>query len=1356
MGFFHGHGKHFAIHADIRSTKWLAAIGMWGPDVVTVSGPCPSWSEASKSAGLDSELGRLFPEAIAVCRILQPRVILFEQVGGFASHKHRQAVLDLLPWAGYTLTWARTVDLQHVCPVHRIRWLALAIRTHDQSIVKASPQPWPSSEKHTPRSFDVILPWDLALDDRLEINHSMMLKSSDHEMLPKSKRQRVSPESTFQSRCFGEHDCLPTFMAAYGSQHLIDEHLLKDKGLMMHFFVDQQKPRLFHPIEIALAHVVYKGAFIPDDWTLAWKFLGNQIAVPHSLFALVQGLNQLPSKCPDLVITQVFQVLHRERLTQSNMMLTKGVAGIVISDGSFSLDNHEHQNIVDFQQKCGQAFLPDGQFWTTRGFLTLPLPPDQDCVTLQDQKSASTEQDNSSVSQAQDSPLVSATLPFSIMLKGLLITSFGRLQFAFDSRLVGADLCNMWGGQIIEVQESLPDGISVMLASSKDVIGEPNMDLRGHLKVVPIFVDGQLLFLPSEHDNVNDFFQKVGKTVHDQFGSIHDIKLCGSNTVLMEVNHDEKSSKSWSYQNFVDAMTQCAVSVKDHPVDHFLMICFQGPRHPSMILAEFWRSLLPSHELSHVGYSMDFIQSNDTWKIRFFPLNDRCPIPVGALKLMLFVKAFRTMIQYCQTPQGLPVKIKCFGRLLWQGTILANTTIAFLIQLVEWSAHFVTDGIHFRIVHGGRRISDEQTIQDCQPSNRHLALVLHAVSAIHGGGPSSTKTQFRTQVKNALATILLQEGYTLDWVSKAIEKLIDKCGIKPLSNIIHAEGHKKLSGLMDLIKTTDIDLPSVKPTQTSSVALNSKAKRRQIVQPMPTNYTIIEGFLVNEDKSAVKQLQEFGSKTSGAYLTSPQEAIPWLRAGEKLTPDELGLLIIGGLPFPTALKTQAVTVPCKDEKSRDVLLACTLVQFGDKQIALNPQDKHQVAKTNTTMMAITLWKEDWINEWPQIVTNPVAFVKSVGRAEDQILSVWGRSFRNGKMPTTSSDATSIQMHCLIKEDSVNSFLSKSGFNGLWATPKTEEGRPSNNFRLLWLPDTMDRQEANVLAAKLHGALGLVKGKNRLALRILNAHFDDAWKQLRPHEAIPEAIVTSKVFKIESLPFGTTMEMLKEWAGHQPWRIRPFRAVGPRAWVVGSSDMPPTHQLFFNSMPVLIRELPPRFAQTSNPIVAGPRPTLRNQTGNQHHNSGELRLANGLGGADPWANWTGPRPNIPQTAAPPARATTGPIDNKFNKQDERLDRLESELKKIQEDQKCQAGNIQNIEKQATVRDKENQKQLDQKLGNMKAEFEKSFTMALTNQSQQFDARKSSNFSLDPTNVKDRQMRMLKCLPLDNIGKCNFVA
>lgn len=74
------------------------------------------------------------------------------------------------------------------------------------------------------------------------------------------------------------------------------------------------------------------------------------------------------------------------------------------------------------------------------------------------------------------------------------------------------------------------------------------------------------------------------------------------------------------------------------------------------------------------------------------------------------------------------------------------------------------------------------------------------------------------------------------------------------------------------------------------------------------------------------------------------------------------------------------------------------------------------------------------------------------------------------------------------------------------------------------------------------------------------------------------------------------------------------------------------------MPVLIRELPPKFTQTPSPVVAGPRPSPAGQNRNQANSWNEVQLANGLGGADPWANWTGPKPN--GTAGTPATRVTG--------------------------------------------------------------------------------------------------------------------
>lgn len=257
---------------------------------------------------------------------------------------------------------------------------------------------------------------------------------------------------------------------------------------------------------------------------------------------------------------------------------------------------------------------------------------------------------------------------------------------------------------------------------------------------------------------------------------------------------------------------------------------------------------------------------------------------------------------------------------------------------------------------------------------------------------------------------------------------------------------------------------------------------------------------------------------------------------------------------------------------------------------------------------------------------------------------------------------------------------------------------------------VDKAAAAVLAAKLVGVTGLVKVKQKLALRVQTSHFDAAWKHVCPSIPVPEAIETTKIYKLESLPFGTTKEMLMEWATHLSWKMKPLRAVGPKTWVIGSPSSPPASQLYFNTMPILVRELPPRFVAKQNPVVAGPKPSSAISAPGS---SGIF--ANGLGGNDPWANWSGTSANTGQ----PPRAAAGPIEDKFAKQTSRMDKLEAELTQIKQDQKEQKESQAKFQQDVVARDQENRKDLDQKIVGLKQEFENSFTKALATQTKKFD-------------------------------------
>ena len=109
------------------------------------------------------------------------------------------------------------------------------------------------------------------------------------------------------------------------------------------------------------------------------------------------------------------------------------------------------------------------------------------------------------------------------------------------------------------------------------------------------------------------------------------------------------------------------------------------------------------------------------------------------------------------------------------------------------------------------------------------------------------------------------------------------------------------------------------------------------------------------------------------------------------------------------------------------------------------------------------------DSWNDITQSPFKVLRQFPGLQDILLSVWGKSLRNGKQQATPtpSTATSVQVHCLIKEDALAPFMNLSGFNQLRLTPKTAEGKPHPSWKMLWLDSATDLQSATVTAAKIH-------------------------------------------------------------------------------------------------------------------------------------------------------------------------------------------------------------------------------------------------------------------------------------------------
>eukprot|EP00435_Cladocopium_sp_Y103_P049635 s475_g15.t1 len=689
-------------------------------------------------------------------------------------------------------------------------------------------------------------------------------------------------------------------------------------------------------------------------------------------------------------------------------------------------------------------------------------------------------------------------------------------------------------------------------------------------------------------------------------------------------------------------------------------------------------------------------------------------MPVRLFQTELAERALICILQTLEDPYGQDTRIKLLSDQTWRGKLPATFTFATIKQILHSVTWIFVDDLQFRLINGAKQPQDDLTLKEGHQDSRQ-SITIHCVLQLHGGGSENgTKTGYRTQVKNSFASILLEEGHDLAWTSSTVEQVMQKVGTKELSTILHQNHADKLKTALAIVKKCDIEVPKINPGRSSQIALHAK-KKRQAVMPDPANYRALDGVLLNENGTNAQYVAKFGGHLHGYHMSTSHDAIPWLRQGEILSKDELALIVFGDLPIPTKLPHESVTVPCCDEKGRHVLIAGVLVQCGEKKIALQKGDGHKIDADGSILVAVTWWKNDWIKNWDEICSNPYKFLRAFPGIESILISVWGKSYRAGKTPTTPHEAESVQVHCLLKEDSFAPFLKLSGFNLLWLTPKTKEGKPHPNWKMIWLDPATDLQGATAIAAKLPESAGLVCQKKRHAIRVTKSSFEDCWKIIFPSIDPPEDIDTTLAYKLENLPFGVTSKMLTAWAQHNSWKLKPLRAVGPRSWLIGTGQQPPQGPLHFNGSPLLVRELKSRLLP-AHPIVAGPKPS--------HAKSLQFdQMSNAQLIGDPWASYSGSSAtksvaSNQATVTGNQAAVMGPTEQKFAQQADRIQKLEAVVQQIKESQEGQEHQIAEMHAANKERDVAIRAHIDDRVQSIKHDLDKSFAATVQQQTAQF--------------------------------------
>ena len=1308
--FMDGISRDVTLHGDISHTTWWAMVARWEVDIMTISAPCPPWSSASSGQGVESHVGLLFPQAILTARVFRPKILLVEQVNGFQTHRHKRYVLDLFRHVGYDVKWSAVLDSACVGAAKRLRWLAIAVRMHSDQVTPLPFQMWPKLDQCTPVSLNAIFshePWDF---EKLKVSQLIEACASDHLLLPPAKRIKGCAETKIdplQERTTKVDEVANTFMALYGSQHTLDKKILMQRGYLGHFLSDHSGTvRLFHPLEILLIHVAFHRVYIEKDMQTAWRHAGNCITLPHALLLLSNAVSWIDNACDKCDVAQVFQALVDACMNMSFLETLEGRFGTLVMDSRTTTKakvDQLLQSMSVFDEVCQLVrqtrLLPLHGWSLETGILPLDdLKTSLMCGPIM------------SPITIQDSPdEVEPTAAFNPKLKALIQLDDFQLIFWVDSGVSFSMLESMFHDRYRVFETGLrSDGISLVLTRKSPC--EETLELQDR----SIFHEGMMTVVAIESSS--SIKSQISSVMHtdedvlwfDQAGLAQN-KHPSSDSVIV-------SSTPLVFQPckidpcfVMSGAALAATSVHWDPLTDSFTIEIVGQPGEREILASFWSQLLSPEVIRIFGITCR-VQSHESGTVvNFCPSPGSIPICPDAFASVLSIAAAKALLGGVVTPGGIDVLIKLHSKQVWAGSLHEDMNALVLTAMLTYAFLPSAKGRGSRLFHRSRRCCDV-TLAELRTQTTSEGLTLRMAFEISGGTGGSKDGQ-KIHARNSMAATLLEQGYSLDWVSKTIDILLQNVGLKKCLQIIQLPPSKqRVDSILGLCKECGIQVSDklVKDaSKVTSLSANAMKQRKKIItQPDPAAYTIEPGYVCNEDGSAAVQISELRANVSGILLMSHDQALPWIRESKRLSKDELAAAVIGQHGFDTSLATIQMNIPCRDQEGRAVILAATVVQFGDKHVR-TPVVKNMIKENDSITVAVTMWKSDWNDaDWAKAVDQPIQFVKSVlakQNLDDTLQTCWGKSLRNQRSPTMPAFATSVQFHTTISQERISEVLSVSGWNGIFMVPKTIEGRLSEAWRIVWSDGNY--QQLTTLSTQTNHCEGLVKGKKAYGLRFKKQFFDAAWQVIHPSKPVPSEFSTKFLFRVEPLPFGTTAEVVGAWSQSIGWPIRALKALGPRSWLVGSSQNPPEGVNLFNSSPLLIKPVQSRGSHAADPVIAGPRP--------RKHELSKKPQEDAYGPHfDPWSSYQPTPATGAVSSVQPQRSIVGPTETRFAATDDRINKLEVALTKLQQD-------TQQAFQQVEVREAQNQQAVKIAIDSVKSELESSLRTAINQQSVQLN-------------------------------------
>ena len=314
--------KNIVIQSKVQDSIWMEYLRCRINGVWTASFPCQPYSRGGNKSGLDTYDGRSLLFVLKRARIFQPICICLENVDGFDKHPHRNFIIGIIQWAGYRRVWSQIHNLNSMSPTTTcfgvfVRQDLITPESFQESV--QTNHDGKIGWNHPMHCFDI--PEDL--QNSLIIPREVFPFYNCKDLLPVSMRNN-GDENGINARVPDESNDLATLVASYSSQHHLPSSHLKGKGIFGE--VVKRGEHEFAFIDPCKWFCLLGGLQLfvfPSNLCIAFHHLGNCIAVPQAVLALLIAVNSSGIRSKSVSIPDAVRQAWDERITSVNISVSK-------------------------------------------------------------------------------------------------------------------------------------------------------------------------------------------------------------------------------------------------------------------------------------------------------------------------------------------------------------------------------------------------------------------------------------------------------------------------------------------------------------------------------------------------------------------------------------------------------------------------------------------------------------------------------------------------------------------------------------------------------------------------------------------------------------------------------------------------------------------------------------------------------------------------------------------------------------------------------------------------------------------------------------------------------------------------